>query len=323
MKNKILEYWAFAFAAILSSMAVSGIAHAQDLKSSGIERDSILIGDQVEWTAVLSVPSSQEMVLAPVSELKVPGVEFLSETRDTLSRNELSCEIESRVRLTSFDSGSYVLPERVARFYEGGSLKDSVVLPSANLYVNTIQIDTATYKLADIKPLIEYPVTFRETLPWIGLALLIAALAYLAYRIIRNLKNNRTVFGKPVVKDPPHITALRALEKIRKEKLWEQDDRQKEFYTELTDAIRAYMEGRFGIQAMESTSNEIFESLSKENLPQRELTELKEVFDTADLVKFAKYRSSKDEAENAIPVAVRFVNNTFIQEIEEDLKNGK
>ena len=69
------------------------------------------------------------------------------------------------------------------------------------------------------------------------------------------------VFGKPDPKDPPHIVALRSLDRIRGEKLWQKGN-QKQYYTEITDTLRVYIEQRFGIKTIERTSNEILVSCS-------------------------------------------------------------
>lgn len=317
----------FVTISAMTLILLSSNINAQELLKSEIQKDSILIGDQIEWNSTFSVPNDVDVVLDSLNNPVVSGVEVLIQRLDTLSYDDVCRKINSKAIITSFDSGSYILPERWAKFYKEGVLVDSLKIPSQWLDVNTIQIDTATYQMADIRPQIKYPITFKEAASWIGIGLLIIAfivgIVLLVRKMISNFRNNKTIFGKPIIQDPPHITALRALDKIRKEKLWEQEDRQKEFYTEVTDAIRVYMEGRFNIQAVESTSNEIFSSLAKEKLPQREYMELKELFELADLVKFAKYSTTKEEGENAIPVAVRFVNTTFIQELEEEIKDGK
>ena len=133
--------------------------------------------------------------------------------------------------------------------------------------------------------------------------------------MIRNIRENKTLLGRPIVKDPPHIIALRELDHLRKKKAWEKD--QKQYYTELTDVLRNYIEGVFDIQAMEQTSAEIIADLSSKEIDKKEFEELKELFNLSDLVKFAKYTASPQEGEAAIPVAVRFVNSTFLREIEE------
>lgn len=296
---------------------------AQELLSSKFSKDTILIGDQVEWSAKINTPRDLSLWMDSIPNPVVPGVELIQPFKyDTTSLKKKAADIEIKAILTSFDSGSYYIPRQVLYFYKGEELVDTIVLEARNLEVTTIPIDTTTYQMYDIKPQYRYPVTFKELLPWIGGVLLLAIIVWIIYRVIRNKRENKTLFGKPIVKDPPHITALRSLEKIRGEKLW-QNNKEKQYYTAITDTLRQYIEGRFSVQAMERTSNEILTSLAKEKIEQEEFEELKELFGLSDLVKFAKYKASDVENEKAIPTAVRFVNSTFLQEIENDKEGQK
>ena len=159
--------------------------------------------------------------------------------------------------------------------------------------------------------------TFKEVLPWIGLALLLAALVWLLVRWIKMRREHRNFFGKPVVQDPPHIVALRSLEKTRSQKLW-QAGKQKQFYTQVTDALRQYIAERYGISALEQTSAEMLHELSGQDIPPALYDQLKELFTTADFVKFAKHAATDQENENAIPTAIRFINETYMSQIENE-----
>ncbi|MBO7248764.1 MAG: hypothetical protein J6U88_01610 [Bacteroidales bacterium] len=294
----------------------------QELLSSTFSRDTILIGDQVEWGARVNVPKDITIWVDSLLNPVVPGVELISDyTFDTLNGKRNRYEIDMRAIITSFDSGSYYLPRQVLYFYKGEELVDTIVINERTLEVTTVPIDTATYQMYDIKGPITYPVTFGEVIPWIALGLAILALGYMVFRMIRNRRENKSLLGKPIVKDPPHITALRSLESIREKKLW-QNHQQKEYYTEITDTIREYIEGRYSIPTFEKTTSEIVAELEALDISGQEWNELKEMFGVADLVKFAKYSATEGENERAIPVAVRFVNATYMTKLEEEQSNG-
>ena len=273
-------------------------AGAQDRGlQSRISRDSILIGDQIEWTF--------DFQLAPgeAARISKPG-------NGTL-------DLRGHVTLTSFDSGSYVLPPLYVLMARADGSVDTLEYAGPRLAVTTIPIDTATFQPYDIKGQIRYPLTFKEVIPWVGLALLIAALIWLLVRWIRLRRQNRDFFGKPVVKDPPHIVALRSLEKTRSQKLW-QAGKQKQFYTQVTDALRQYIADRYDVAALEQTSAEMFRDLQDKDIDPALTGQLKDLFTTADFVKFAKHTASDQENENAIPTAIRFVNETYMKEIEKE-----
>jgi len=295
------------------------ISHPQwlEVKSSTLSRDSILVGEQVVWSTVLTMPQQQEMAFVPyagVVQAEQAPIDVVRDfVLDTISIKNGIKELEARLLLTSFDSGYYKLPLMVALTPQG----DTIYLDSPFLDVTNIQIDTADFVMHPIKGQMRYPITFKELLPWIALGLVVIAAAYLLYRYIKYRRENKDFFGKPVVKDPPHIIALRALDKLRSEKLW-QNGKEKLFYTGITDTLRAYIEARYKVSAMEKTSGEIMQSLQDKDIEEKYYRELDELFKTADLVKFAKYIPQVHENEEAIPVAVRFVNSTFEQSLEDE-----
>ena len=293
-----------------------------DVRSSELTRDSILVGEQVVWNTVFAMPEHRELHFAPYADV-VKGenapVDVIHDYKlDTLSVKNGIREIRARILLTSFDSGYYKLPLMVALTPEG----DTIYLDSPFLDVTNIQIDTAKFVMHDIKGQMRYPITLAEVLPWIGGALALALLVWLLARYIKARREKGGLFGKQVPDDPPHIVALRELEKIRGEKLW-QSGKEKQFYTGVTDTLREYIEARYGVSAMEQTSAEIMQSLSDKSVEEKAYRELGELFNVADLVKFAKYVPATNENEEAIPVAVRFVNSTFMQEMEEDKQKGE
>ena len=304
----------------IAILIISTVASAQvdTTRFSRLSRDSILIGDQVELILNLQMNEGDGFLIASRSEQLAPGVETIKGmTFDTLSIKKGKVDIQAHMTITSFDSGSYALPPLLALIQNSTGEVDSLLYKGPELYVNTIPIDTATYVIKDIKGQIGYPLTFKEILPWLLLALLIAALVYLVIRLINARRNNLTLFGKPVQKDPPHIVALRDLEKIRKQKLW-QNNKQKQFYTAVTDTLRYYISERFGIMTMERPSGEMLEDLKKQDIEPGTFDKMEKLFGRADLVKFAKYEASAEENEETIPDAVQFVNSTYVSQLEEE-----
>lgn len=283
-----------------------------------LSRDTILIGDQIEWIIPLQLKEGEKFFLEDIANPPARGVEIIKGLEiDTISCKKGLLDIQGRVILTSFDSGSYFLPPLIAMIERTSGKVDTLYMDGPTLEVTTVPIDTATYVIKDIKGQIRYPLTFREVLPWAGLALLLAAAVYALVRFIRLRRENRTFFGKPIVKDPPHIVALRSLDKIRRQKLW-QNDRQKQFYTEVTDTLRQYVADRYDIVAMERPSAEMLADLKKQDIDAKMFEDIERMFATSDLVKFAKFEASAEENEEVIPTAVRFVNTTYLSELDSE-----
>lgn len=334
-----MNKWKYSFiTGWILALALPAVLQGQTVTRSALSRDSILIGDQIVWSTRLSVPEGERVEVFPYAPVlkesrRMPGaepdslyddparVEVIEDfVLDTVSVSGGVQEVDVRAILTSFDSGAFKLPRPVILHIADGHA-DTLDFSTPVLRVNTIQIDTASFTPFDIKGQMLYPVTFREVLPWILAVAGVLALAWAVCRYIRHRREHRNFFGKPVVKDPPHIVALRELDRLRMLKLW-QNGKEKQYYTGITDTLRVYIEQRYGVSAMEKTSSEIMDSLEAERIEARSYRELDELFKLADLVKFAKYFPSAQENEEAIPCAVRFVNSTFMQELEEE-KGGK
>ena len=118
----------------------------------------------------------------------------------------------------------------------------------------------------------------------------------------------------------PHQKAMREIEQIKADKMVTSEN-QKEYYTKLTETLRKYIEERYGFSAMEMTSSEIIERLMRDS-DQKSLDELRQLFTTADLVKFAKYSTLINENDANLVSALDLINQTKLENmpVEEAVK---
>ena len=143
--------------------------------------------------------------------------------------------------------------------------------------------------------------------------MLVIALCFLIPFLLTRYRDNKPILRRVTIapKLPPHQVALQEMERIKEEKSWQRDD-VKQYYTELTDALRGYMEERFGFNAKEMTSDEIIAKLNEQ--PDKEwIGELRELFQMSDLVKFAKYKPLINENDMNLINAIDFINKTKIE----------
>jgi hypothetical protein len=205
--------------------------------------------------------------------------------------------------------------EEVHKIYETQPMALTVINPFENI--------DPKKGISDIKKPIDSPFNLAELLPylkWILLAL--AVISLIVYLIIRyKRKANGPVVKKQKPKEPPHITALRDLNRIKAEKLW-QKDKVKKYHSEITDTIRLYIENRFDIQSLEQTTEETLDSLKGIELTDDNAEKLKQILELADFVKFAKLKPLPDENELSLTNALFFVNQTK-EEIKKSLKEEK
>lgn len=284
------------------------------------QRDSVLIADQLEYGFTLEgVTAETRLALPDYSRASNDTLTLVRGWKlDTLrtDRKTGTMDIRGTVVLAPFEAGTYRLPPVWVQRTVGQKV-DTLEFEAPELEVKTMPVDTASFVPHDIKGQIRYPVTFGEVLPWIGAGLLLAALVV---ALVWWLRRRSGAKEAEKVREPAHITALRNLDRYRGEKFWA-PDKQKGFYSGVTDTLKTYIEARFGVDAPEMTTAELFDALKSEKDITPELyTDAKELFEIADFVKFAKHSAPDDYNAKVVPVAVRFVTETYQTTLEEEPK---
>lgn len=325
-----------AFIYVILSLFLAAAVHAQDSIPKGRlipvegaflhqlqERDSVLVADQLlygfeleqvqEGTQLIlpEVPQEQDYKMMYLSDWKIDTVK-VTKTGKGLPR---MLDLKGSIVISSFEEGLYELPQIVVGRMSENGVMDTLVFDPMRLEVKTMPVDTATFIPHDIKGQIRYPLTFAEVFPWaFGGLVLVLLIILVIYLVIKHRSNADQAM---VRKEPAHIVALRKLDKYRGNKMWV-PEKQKEFYSGVTDALREYISSRYGISAMEMTTAEIFADMKTTDAPEALQREVRELFDRADFVKFAKFVASDEENASALPVAVRFVTETYQVEIESE-----
>ena len=160
------------------------------------------------------------------------------------------------------------------------------------------------------KAVMKAPFVWEDWYGLIGCSFLALPLLVLLIYFIIRIRDNKPIIRKVKVepKLPPHQAAMKEIERIKNEKVW-QKGLPKEYYTELTDTLRTYIKDRFGFNALEMTSSEIIDNLMEMN-DKEAIADLKELFQTADLVKFAKHDPQMNENDANLINAIDFINET-------------
>ena len=156
----------------------------------------------------------------------------------------------------------------------------------------------------------------------------------IGYYLYLRLRDNKPIIShiRIVKRLLPHQKAMKEIEQIKADKMVTSEN-SKEYYTKLTDTLRKYIEERYGFSAMEMTSSEIIDRLMSTQ-DQKALDELRQLFTTADLVKFAKYSTLINENDANLVNAINFINQTKLENMpveetvkpqltEEDLRSQK
>ncbi len=296
---------------VLAQLPVS----AQVSVEARMDSSRIFIGQRVGVTVEVTADSKSKIDFPEYDSLQyvVPGIEVVKVTdSDTNFINDKKrITLKRKYLLTSFDSALYYLPPFKV-------LVDSVEYETKNLAlkVYTMNIDTLhTDSICGIKPVMAPPFEWAEwrLLLWLSVIVFVLAVA-LIYVIIR-LKDNKPIIRRIRLKPRlvPHKVAMKKIEQIKEDKIWQKED-SKEYYTLLTDALRQYMNDRYGFNAMEMTTYEIIRELQNVN-DEEAIRELRELFETADLVKFAKYNTMINENDRNLVYAIEYINQTKQEEV--------
>ncbi len=288
---------------------------AQVTVDAKIDSTRIFIGQQVGITVDVSADAGKKVEFAHYDSLQqmIPGIEVVNTSGpDTQLLNDgKRMVLTQRYVVTSFDSALYYIPPITVKV-DG---KDYQAKTNLALKVLTVNIDTMKVdSICGFKPEMKPPFSWDDWKPviWMVIGLLILA-ALLIYVVIR-LITNKPIIHRIKLRQhiAPHKVAMQKIAQIKEDNLVQSED-SKEYYTQLTDTLRQYISERFKFSAMEMTSSEIIEHLQAEN-DEEALRELRELFQTADLVKFAKYTTLINENDRNLVTAVEYINQTKIEE---------
>jgi hypothetical protein len=304
---------------ILFSIFISAgaTAFAQDISAKAeLEKDKILIGDQVKLNISVNKPKHVLVILPEFVQKLSDTIEVIEQLKtDTTLLENGNMIIKKDVIITAFDSGSYIIAP-IAILIKNNNQIDTIYTNELALTVNSVPLDT-TNIIKDIKLPYAAPVTFKEALPYIlGSLLILIIIAGLVYIIIK-IKRKEPIFKRFKPLEPAHIIAFRDLEKLKNDKLW-QNEKTKDYYTRLSDILRHYLWNRYAIRTLERTSDEILKSYKGSDYYDEKLFPyLNEIFETSDLVKFAKFKPTANENEKLFNEAYTFVDNTKLIIVEE------
>lgn len=319
--NKIFAIRLFGYF-VFSCCLATGVGAQSIQVDARLDTSTILIGDQIKLLIELEKKNTVRVQFPQWGNEVSPHIEIVGVSKlDSAKISEELTRYRQELIVTSFDSGRHELT--AIRFpFTDGDRSDTIRTTPLFLDVLVVPTDTLT-NIADIKPIYQLPIGWEDILPWlafIGAVLLgLAIIAFVVYVIIRK-RQHRPVFGVQKPAEPPHIIALRELDKLRSEKLW-QHNRTKEYYTRLSDIVRAYIEGRFEVAAMEMTSEEILTGLKASGFEDNNLVNrLQQTLSLSDLVKFAKMTPLPDENETALLDSYLFINHTKIEVVEPQAK---
>ncbi len=279
------------------------LTFAQASVKAVINPIEMLIGQQATVTLTVEAKDDAkvEWPVLQARQMLVPGVEVVN-THHPDSRT-------MDIVLTSFDGNLYPLPAFKVKVDGKDYQSSELALKVLEIEVDTTQMN----KFYPPKDVQDNPFLWSDWSAPFWLSVLVLLLIAIGYYLYLRLRDNKPVIAhiKIVKRLLPHQKAMKEIEQIKADKMVSSEN-QKEYYTKLTDTLRKYIEERYGFSAMEMTSSEIIERLMATG-DQQSLDELRQLFLTADLVKFAKYSTMINENDANLVNAIDFINQTKLE----------
>lgn len=299
---------------LLVAWAGRAVAQSSVTVDATIDSLQILIGEQAKIKLQVSLDANKRAIFPVYTDTLIRGVEIIDVAKpDTQLLNDgRRSLITQEYTVTSFDSALYYLPPMQVIVDNKPYLSKALALKVYSIPVDTLHPD----QFFGPKTVMQAPFAWEDWYVAIACVLLFVPLLLLLIYLVKRIRDNKPIIRKVKVepKLPPHQLAIQEIERIENEKVW-QKGLSKEYYTELTDAIRTYIKDRFGFNALEMTSSEIIDNLL-EMKDKEAIKDLKELFQTADLVKFAKHNPMMNENDANLINAIDFINETKVKEDE-------
>ncbi len=262
--------------------------------TTSVDTTQIKIGEQINFKIQVDADTTAQVIF-PKANTFSPLEVIDSSAVDTFRKKD-KYQLIKKYALTQFDSGTYTLPKQQILINNKPFFTDSLLIEVAN-----VAVDTTKQKMYDIKPIVTVEKVAKNYLKYILIAIaILVILAVLSYFLF--FRKKPPTEAEKIAMLPPYDRALLALKELETSKYLIQSQ-YKQYYSELTDIIRSYLEEEIHIDALESTTNELINRLEllkdsgKLNLEDDTIKQFKNVLQTADLVKFAKSKPQTQTAE--------------------------
>ena len=288
--------------------------------SAALDSTKIRIGEQVKLDLYVSYSAKQNNLKIQwpnIADTITDKIEVISvSVIDTTSPDKSNPDIiqqHQQITISAYDSGYFAIPG--FKFFINNDSTNAFYSQSLFLEVHTVPTDSSITKTKDIKP------PFAEAFNWKwyskyfywGFSFLVIIILIILITIYFTKKNKIVVLKSEKPKIPAHIIALQSLEKIKNEQIWK-EEKTKEYYSSISDTIRLYIEERFKVNALESTTSEIMKAFRSQVVDKESKDKLQQLLMLSDLVKFAKQFPIISEHTFTLQNAFDFVNETKREE---------
>ncbi|QQS51358.1 MAG: hypothetical protein IPM71_01150 [Bacteroidota bacterium] len=287
------------------------IIHAQEITiKATLDTNLIELGGRVNLLYEVENPENYQVGFPEFQDTLVVAVEVLHKTGvDTVELKNNRIRQYQKLELTSFEIGKHFIAPQAFSF-RSGAIVDTIYSKALYFEVVGVALDT-TGTIRDIAALERAPLSFRDFLPLFVILFLVLLALAIVYFIKKFKKKEGLWFMPEKPKEAAHVIALRELDKLKAQNLWQQKQ-VKEYYSRLTNIIRSYIEARFGILAMEKPSSEVLQEVRKAGVDRLlDMKAFEALLNLADLIKFARGDAKAEENMEHLENAYKLVKQTI------------
>ena len=293
-------------------------ARGQEVTAS-VDTASIKIGEQITYRIAVET-EGENLVVFPEGQTFSP-LEMIESFAVDTSRVEDRLRLLKDYALTQFDSGTYMIPQQRVQIGDRALLTDSI-----RVEVQDVEVDTAKQKMYPIKPSVAIPPGF--TFPgWTWWLLALVLLTLFIYLFLRRKKKKEEAAKKL----PPYEQAIFELKQLDESHLLEQREI-KEYYSQLSSAVRRYLDEEVYDHALESTTGELVLYLQAQKaagnlrIDDETIRRLEQILQRADLAKFANTKPdviTAKEDRSKVETVIKDTKASIPEPTEEELLKDK
>ncbi|MBN2411981.1 hypothetical protein JXQ31_09845 [candidate division KSB1 bacterium] len=276
---------------------------------SKVDRNTILIGDVFQYSVIVTHDPDVKLIM-PELAANLGMFEIRDYKNIEPQKTDGKIVAQTNYFLSTFDTGEFKIPELQIGY--------STVTDTTIKFIKTEPLKISVQSLnpedagdiRDIKIPLVPPWDYTQYIKLVLIIILIIAVAFLLIYYIKRRKAGKALL--PTRQKPPrpaHEVALEALETLVQSDLLVSGEI-KEYYIQISDIIREYIENRFFIYAPEMTTTQLLEKMEQEKLEKLYIDMTREFLDSCDLVKFAKYIPEEKETDIITGLAFDFVNQS-------------
>jgi len=290
---------------------------AQDISVlASVDSSNYLVGDFINY--ILEVRSGKNInLIDPFFRDSLKNLEIIKEYEPAISKNENSTITKYHYTVSYYDSAEITIPP-IAVNYKVGNDTTVYISVSNPVTFNVNKIETVQQSdIKDVKEPLTIPLDIIFIIAIILIVIVVAGIASYLYRRYKKKKEGIPV-EKNIIQIPAHIRALKALDNLEEEKLW-QKGRIKDYHSQITGIVRAYFEERFNLPALELTTSEQMHLLERVREAEVIIITTKDFLNNADLVKFAKFVPLDSVNEEMMKQGREIIQKTIPAETTPDL----